>query len=167
MTLDEVATAALPQSLAVMGAFHTAAEDDPGDGTLILLGPREPGFWPNFQASPEARDGDRNPMDRWSYPCSVELSSTKKGHAADDPGASLGPRPVVSRHDGDQCREALPRSADVLGDPQGLGLRVLVVEGLAEIHGGKGEQRVPVDSRSLTPRASGGVRTTRRPRGRR
>lgn len=35
-------------------------------GTVLLLGPREPGFWPAFSASPEYADGLPDPMDRWS-----------------------------------------------------------------------------------------------------
>lgn len=44
----------------------------PGDGlpsrfrTVALLAPEEPGFWALFQASPEARDGRPDPLDRWS-----------------------------------------------------------------------------------------------------
>ena len=37
-----------------------------GDDTILLLGPREPGFWPAFTASPEYLDGAPDPMDRWS-----------------------------------------------------------------------------------------------------
>jgi hypothetical protein len=38
----------------------------PGTQTLLLLSPHEPAFWPAFQATPEARDGRPDPMDRWS-----------------------------------------------------------------------------------------------------
>jgi hypothetical protein len=37
-----------------------------GDATILLLGPREPGFWPAFTASPEYADGAPDPLDRWS-----------------------------------------------------------------------------------------------------
>lgn len=37
-----------------------------GGETVLLLGPREPGFWPVFTTSPEYRDGAPDPMDRWS-----------------------------------------------------------------------------------------------------
>lgn len=33
---------------------------------VALLSPDEPGFWPLFAASPEAGDGARHPLDRWS-----------------------------------------------------------------------------------------------------
>ncbi len=52
--------------LEVLGGF--ACEADPGlpKGTrsLLLLGPREPGFWAAVQASPEG--GGADPVDRWS-----------------------------------------------------------------------------------------------------
>lgn len=35
-------------------------------GTLLLLGPDEPEFWPVFAASPEYADGLPDPLDRWS-----------------------------------------------------------------------------------------------------
>jgi epoxyqueuosine reductase len=34
--------------------------------SLLLLGPREPGFWPAFSTSPEYADGKPDPIDRWS-----------------------------------------------------------------------------------------------------
>jgi len=35
-------------------------------GTILLLGPHEPGFWPAVCDSPEWRDGAADPVDRWS-----------------------------------------------------------------------------------------------------
>lgn len=35
-------------------------------GSLALLGPDEPCFWPLFTDAPEYRDGQPDPMDRWS-----------------------------------------------------------------------------------------------------
>ena len=35
-------------------------------GTILLLGPHEPGFWPAICDSPEWRDGAADPVDRWS-----------------------------------------------------------------------------------------------------
>ena len=58
---------AAAQSLAVFGAFHGGPGAGlPGSGTLVLLGPREPGFWPAVIASPEWQDGAADPLDRWS-----------------------------------------------------------------------------------------------------
>ncbi|MBI6630308.1 ferredoxin [Pontibaca salina] len=53
--------------LIVMGALHpgrVAAKALQG-GTLILLGAGK-GFWPAFSAASESRDGQRDPVDRWS-----------------------------------------------------------------------------------------------------
>ncbi|QMU56852.1 MAG: ferredoxin [Boseongicola sp.] len=52
--------------LDIFGAFHTTPEDGIGAGTLVLLGPKEPGFWANFTATPEWNDGIEDPMNRWS-----------------------------------------------------------------------------------------------------
>ncbi|WP_371229442.1 ferredoxin [Roseovarius sp. 2305UL8-3] len=51
-----------------MGAFHPRPEHiaPQGTGTLVMLGPKEPGFWGHFTASPEYQDGVRDPLDRWS-----------------------------------------------------------------------------------------------------
>lgn len=54
--------------LMIMGAFHPGPEDraPEGTGTLVLLGPAEPGFWGHVTASPEFEDGAADPLDRWS-----------------------------------------------------------------------------------------------------
>lgn len=64
MTLEEIERAAAQCQLAVMGTLHEGAPE--GLGTLVLLGPGEPGFWAAFTASPEYRDGQADPLDRWS-----------------------------------------------------------------------------------------------------
>ena len=48
------------EGLLVMGAL-----DPDSTGTLVLLGAGA-GFWPVFQAAPESRDGQPDPVDRWS-----------------------------------------------------------------------------------------------------
>jgi len=66
--LGTVAARAAAEALAVLGAFHPG----PGDGlpaavgTLVLLGPREPGFWAHVTAQPEFADSRPDPLDRWS-----------------------------------------------------------------------------------------------------
>jgi len=55
----------LPQTLAderlvILG--HTSQDD----GTILLIGPQEPAFWPHFTASAEYQDGTADPLDRWS-----------------------------------------------------------------------------------------------------
>jgi ferredoxin len=67
-------TAVLPSdALAVRGAFHPDEGDNlPGLGahepirTLVLLGWTGGVQWPVFAQSPEAADGKRHPLDRWS-----------------------------------------------------------------------------------------------------
>lgn len=48
------------QALMLMGGLFD------GTDTILLLGPREPGFWGHFTAQPEYRDGQPDPLDRWS-----------------------------------------------------------------------------------------------------
>ena len=64
--LARVEAMAAAHNLAVLGGFAAAPEDDlpKGTKTLLLLGPREPGFWPHVQSQPEW--GDPDPIDRWS-----------------------------------------------------------------------------------------------------
>ncbi|WP_127901907.1 ferredoxin [Solirhodobacter olei] len=63
--MESLAKAASDEQLAIFGGFHP----DPGEGrggTLLLLGPAEPGFWPHVQAATEFNDGAPDPLDRWS-----------------------------------------------------------------------------------------------------
>ena len=66
VSLRDIAARAATCHLAVLGGF--TCQDDPGlpPGTrsLILLGPRQPGFWAAVQAAPEW--GASDPVDRWS-----------------------------------------------------------------------------------------------------
>ena len=72
--------------LSLAGAFHPGADDKApdGTGTLILLAPREPGFWAHFTASMEYNDGAPDPMDRWSTRVVTELAETDVAAAARD-----------------------------------------------------------------------------------
>ena len=51
-----------------IGGFRPVAEDalPRGTGTVVLLAPREPGFWAHVTAAPEFADGRPDPLDRWS-----------------------------------------------------------------------------------------------------
>ncbi len=66
--LAALAAACDTARLAIFGAFHP----DPADavpvpaGTLVLIGPAEPGFWPHLLAAPEWADRTPDPVDRWS-----------------------------------------------------------------------------------------------------
>ena len=56
-----------PHWLEVLGGFGVAEGEagfPKGTRTLLLIGPREPGFWPHLQAQPEWDGPD--PVDRWS-----------------------------------------------------------------------------------------------------
>ncbi|MFY0681711.1 MAG: ferredoxin [Thalassovita sp.] len=64
MLFDTISDAATARHLTVLGGLHP--KDRPNIGTLLLLGPHEPEFWPQFQRSPEATDAQPDPMDRWS-----------------------------------------------------------------------------------------------------
>jgi hypothetical protein len=68
MSLAALDAAAAATGLAVLGAFHPSGGDavPVACGTLALVGPREPGFWGVFAASPEHGDGAADPLDRWS-----------------------------------------------------------------------------------------------------
>jgi ferredoxin len=67
MTLDAVEDRLAAHRLTILGAFHPAPEDRlRGAGTLALIGPAEPGFWPHVTAEPEWQDGRPDPLDRWS-----------------------------------------------------------------------------------------------------
>ncbi|MEL6204369.1 MAG: ferredoxin [Pseudomonadota bacterium] len=54
--------------LDAIGGFHPSVDDDlpPGTETVVLLAPREPGFWARVSSTPEFSDGARDPLDRWS-----------------------------------------------------------------------------------------------------
>ncbi|WP_408638400.1 ferredoxin [Roseovarius salinarum] len=66
--LETVARRCADAHLSVFGAFHPGPSSGaPADvGTLVLLGPRDPGFWDHFTGQPEYADGAPDPLDRWS-----------------------------------------------------------------------------------------------------
>lgn len=68
MTYEQLEKAANAAHLDILGGFHTDGTETGLDGirTLILLGPREPGFWDHFTQQSEYLDSARNPVDRWS-----------------------------------------------------------------------------------------------------
>ena len=68
MSLSEIHEGLAAERLVLLGALHPEPHDGapPGTGTLLLLGPAEPGFWAHFTSSPEWRDGRPDPVDRWS-----------------------------------------------------------------------------------------------------
>jgi hypothetical protein len=68
MTPTAVLEAVRTARLEVVGGLHPEPEDmaPEGVGTLLLLGPREPGFWEAVASAPEFSDGAPDPLDRWS-----------------------------------------------------------------------------------------------------
>ena len=68
MDYDRINQAAAPHHLTIVGAFHPGPDDSApeGTGTLVLLAPKEPGFWPYILSQPEALDGQPDMVDRWS-----------------------------------------------------------------------------------------------------
>lgn len=64
--LAQIEAMAAAHQLVVLGGFAAEPEDSlpHGTKTLLLLGPREPGFWPHLKAQPEW--GVDDPVDRWS-----------------------------------------------------------------------------------------------------
>jgi hypothetical protein len=77
MTLGEIERACAAEHLANFGAFYPDPEDlaPEGTGTIVLLGPQEPGFWAMFSQSPEYLDTLPHPMDRWSERVITALAS--------------------------------------------------------------------------------------------
>ena len=66
--MAELVQAALdPHYLEVLGGFAVEEGEagfPAGTRTLLMIGPKEPGFWPHLQAQPEWNGPD--PVDRWS-----------------------------------------------------------------------------------------------------
>lgn len=59
---------AADEGLAVVGGFHARAGDGApeGVGTICLLGARGRDMWDVFSGSAESKDGQPDPLDRWS-----------------------------------------------------------------------------------------------------
>jgi epoxyqueuosine reductase len=89
--VSETAAPALPaiearlaaERLAILGAFHPEPGDGapPATGTLLLIGPAGPEFWPHVTASPEFADARPDPLDRWSRRVIGRLACSLGGKA--------------------------------------------------------------------------------------
>lgn len=66
MSLELIQDLASAHNLTSFGALHTTPDDGLGTGTIVLLGPGEPGFWDHVTATPEFQDNAPDPIDRWS-----------------------------------------------------------------------------------------------------
>lgn len=68
VALSEITARLAPHCLEILGGFRVDADEEglpKGTRTLLMLGPREPGFWPHLTSQPEW-DGTPDPVDRWS-----------------------------------------------------------------------------------------------------
>ena len=67
LTLVELEALLAPHCLEVLGGFAVEGPEEglpSGTRALVMLGPRQPGFWPHLKAQPEW--GAPDPVDRWS-----------------------------------------------------------------------------------------------------
>jgi len=81
MGIAAIQALAAPHFLDIFGAFHATSEDGCAPGTLVLLSPQEPGFWPHITAEPEFADAAADPIDRWSTRVIGALADTLGGTA--------------------------------------------------------------------------------------
>jgi hypothetical protein len=83
MTLEALSEDLGAYHLQVLGAFHPRSADrvPVSCKTLVLVGPRSPGFWPAFEASREWQDSLPDPMDRWSQRVLDRVAGDKNGVA--------------------------------------------------------------------------------------
>jgi epoxyqueuosine reductase len=81
LSLDELNAGLEPNCLEILGGFDCAG--DPAfpewARTLVLLGPREPGFWPHLKTQPEWEGPD--PVDTWSRRVIGQLACDLGGKA--------------------------------------------------------------------------------------
>lgn len=80
MTPSRVRELVKDAQLEVFGVVREDALPD-GANSLILLGPREPGFWDHVQSAPEFDDGKPDPIDRWSRRVIGALAKQMGGEA--------------------------------------------------------------------------------------
>ena len=66
LSLNALQALLTPHFLEVLGEFACEGDEDlpKGTRTLVLIGPKEPGYWAHVQSQPESSGPD--PVDRWS-----------------------------------------------------------------------------------------------------
>lgn len=71
------------ERLMPLGHFAIDASDDLPlqSGTVIMVGPDEPSFWPHFKQSSFYRDEQPDPLDRWSQAVLDPLAPAFDAHA--------------------------------------------------------------------------------------
>lgn len=79
--LSEITNAARKHCLDVFGVLAALPDDPVPEGTksIVLLGPREPGFWLHFTGQPEFSDNEPDPLDRWSSRVITQMVSDQSG----------------------------------------------------------------------------------------
>ena len=83
MTYWDIGIRAAEDHLEIFGAFVPSDTDlAPADcKTLVLFGPKEPGFWARFTADAEFNDGEPDPIDRWSKRVITKMAQDISGEA--------------------------------------------------------------------------------------
>jgi hypothetical protein len=79
MSLAALEARASEHSLSNFGTLPALPSDGVGDGTIVLLGPGEPGFWDHVTAQPEFKDQQDHPLDRWSKRVIMGIADTIGG----------------------------------------------------------------------------------------
>ncbi len=94
--LAEVEEFAEAEGLAVMGVVPQGAAPMPEDlRSLVLLGPQGAAFWDGFTQSPEYRDGQPDPIDRWSTRI-IGAMAESMGAQALFPFGTTPPHPFIT-----------------------------------------------------------------------
>lgn len=80
---QDIAALCQKEGLEVLSGLHPEGTEHVPEGTLtlLLLGPDEPHFWKIFQKAPEWRDGQADPMDRWSTRVITQIAQRLGGQA--------------------------------------------------------------------------------------
>jgi len=73
--LSDIQYLASNHALDILGGFHPDENDKTPETckTLLLIGPGD-GFWPHIQSSPEAKEEQKDPIDRWSVRVLTEIA---------------------------------------------------------------------------------------------
>ena len=85
MTYSDLQSKVQAEQLTIFGTLLGAR------GTILLLGPHEPGFWPVLCESPEWQDGSADPVDRWSQRVITRLADGLGARAHFPFGAEQAP----------------------------------------------------------------------------
>ena len=81
--LSDIQALAAHHALDLLGGFHPNADDKTPETckTLLMLGPAAD-FWTHINTSPEMKDGQPDPIDRWSTRVTNEIAKEINAEAA-------------------------------------------------------------------------------------